>query len=105
MLFRSVGLFLFRSQEEADAERAQFYTVRPDGTGLTRLTNFPKGHRRVFSASFSPDGTQIVYARANDGRERGDLWLMNADGTNHRRLYAVPAADSAPDWGGLASSP
>jgi hypothetical protein len=30
---------------------------------------------------------------------------MNADGTNHRRLYAVPAADSAPDWGGLASSP
>jgi TolB protein len=96
---------VFRSQEEADAERAQFYTVRPDGTGLTRLTNFPKKHRRVFSASFSPDGTQIVYARANDDRERGDLWLMNADGTNHRRLYAVPAADSAPDWGGLASSP
>jgi TolB protein len=96
---------VFRSQEEADAERAQFYTVRPDGTGLTRLTNFPKGHRRVFSASFSPDGTQIVYARANDGREHGDLWLMNADGTNQRPLYAVPAADSAPDWGGLASSP
>jgi len=92
---------LFRSLEEADAERAQFYTVRPDGTGLTRLTNFPKGHRRVFSASFSPDGTQIVYARANDRREHGDIWLMNADGTNQRPLYAVPAADSAPDWGGL----
>jgi Tol biopolymer transport system component len=96
---------VFRSQEEADAERAQFYTVRPDGTDLTRLTNFPHGHRRVFSASFSPDGTQIVYARANDDREHGDIWLMNADGTNHRPLYAVPAADSAPDWGGLASSP
>jgi TolB protein len=96
---------LFRSREEADAERAQFYTVRPDGTGLTRLTNFPNEHRRVFSASFSPDGTQIVYARASDHREHGDLWLMNADGTNHRPLYAVPAADSAPDWGGFAGSP
>lgn len=96
---------LFRSQEEGNVERAQFYTVRPDGTGLTRLTNFPNEHRRVFSASFSPDGTQIVYARAPDRRERGDLWLMNADGTNHRLLYAVPAADSAPDWGGFAGSP
>ncbi len=99
------SLILFRSREEAYAERAQFYTVRPNGTGLTRLTNFPKKHRRVFSASFSPDGTQIVYARANDHRERGDLWLMDADGTNHRRFYGVPAADSAPDWGGLTSSP
>ena len=93
---------LFRSQEEADAERAQFFTVRPDGTGLTQLTHFPKGHRRVFSASFSPDGSQIVYARANDGRERGDLWLMDADGSNQRPLFAPAAADSAPDWGGAA---
>lgn len=92
---------LFRSQEEADAERAQLYTVRPDGTGLTRLTHFPNEHRRLFSASFSPDGTQIVYARANDDREHGDIWLMNADGTNQRPLYAVRAADSAPDWGAL----
>ena len=91
---------LFRSQEEADAERAQLYTVRPDGTGLTQLTNFPYEHKRVFSASFSPHGDQIVYARANDDKEHGDLWVMNADGTNPRPRYAVPAADSAPDWGG-----
>ena len=96
---------LFRSQEEADAERAQLYTVRPDGTGLTQLTNFPYEHKRLFSASFSPRGDQIVYARANDDKERGDLWVMNADGTNPRPLYAVPAADSAPDWGGLPGSP
>ena len=87
---------LFRSQEEADAERAQIYTVRPDGTALTRLTNFPHEHKRVFSASFSPDGTQIVYARANDDKERGDIWLLNADGTRQRPLYDVTAADSAP---------
>jgi Tol biopolymer transport system component len=96
---------LFHSNEDGDVERAQFYTVRPDGIGLTRLTNFPFEHRRVFSASFSPDGTQIVYGRANDRRERGDLWLMNADGTNHRPLYTVAAADSAPDWGALPTQP
>ena len=96
---------LFRSEEEGEADRAQFYTVRPDGTALTRLTNFPFEHKRVFSASFSPDGTQIVYGRANDNRERGDLWLMNADGTNQRPLYAAPTADSAPDWGALPTPP
>jgi Tol biopolymer transport system component len=96
---------LFHSEEDADVERAQFYTVRPDGTGLTKLTDFPFEHRRVFSATFSPDGTQILYARAPDQRERGDLWLMNADGTDQRPLYTVPAADSAPDWGSRPPAP
>ena len=85
-------------------ERANSLLGRPRfGTAIFVMnadgTHFPFEHRRVFSASFSPDGTQIVYGRASDRRERGDLWLMNADGTNQRPLFAVPAADSAPDWG------
>jgi Tol biopolymer transport system component len=87
---------LFRSNVGFNDQRSQYFTVRPDGTGRTRLTSFPAG-RRLFSASFSPDGTQIVFAIA-DPLGRGDLWVMNADGTAAHPLLLDPAADSAPDW-------
>ena len=90
---------VFRSNEEVDDERSQYYTVRPDGTGLTQLTHFPfsKGHR-LFSAAFSPDGSQIVFGRA-DGTGRGDIWVMNADGSNQHTVLTAKPWDSAPDWG------
>jgi TolB protein len=88
---------LFHSNEGADVERAQFYTVRPDGSGLTQLTHFPFAKQRLFSASFSPDGRQIVFAKA-DAKGRGDAWIMNADGSGARLLLNVPPWDSAPDW-------
>ena len=90
---------LFRSKVDVDDERSQFYTVHPDGTGLTQLTRFPFTHRRLFSASFSPDGSQIVFAKAGDAKGRGDIWIMNSDGGNPHPIQAAKPWDSAPDWG------
>ncbi|MFL5839728.1 MAG: hypothetical protein ACJ77Z_04665 [Thermoleophilaceae bacterium] len=87
---------LFRSNEDTN-KQSQYYTVRPDGTGLTQLTHFPRG-TKLFAATFSPDGSQIVFARG-DAKGRGDLWTMNADGTSPKPLLQAPAWDSAPDWG------
>jgi Tol biopolymer transport system component len=89
---------LFRSNEDVNDERSQYYTVRPDGTGLTQLTHFPFTHRRLFSATFSPDGTQIVFAKA-DAKGRGDVWIMNADGSNPHPVQTAKPWDSAVDWG------
>jgi Tol biopolymer transport system component len=90
---------LFRSLEDVNDDRSQYYTVRPDGTGLTQLTHFRfSPHRRLFSAAFSPDGSQIVFARA-DSSGRGDIWLMNADGSNAHSVLSAKPWDSAPDWG------
>jgi TolB protein len=89
---------LFRSKVDVNDERSQFYTVRPDGTGQTQLTHFPFTHSRLFSASFSPDGSQIVFAKA-DRKGRGDIWLMNADGSNPHPVQTAKPWDSAPDWG------
>jgi Tol biopolymer transport system component len=90
---------IFRSKEDVDDERSQYFTVHPDGTGLTQLTHFQfsRGHR-LFSAAFSPDGSQIVFARG-DGTGRGDIWLMNADGGNPHPILTAKPWDSAPDWG------
>lgn len=89
---------LFRSNVEVDDERSQYYTVRPDGTQLTQITHFPFTKRRLFSASFSPDGQQIVFGKA-DSKGRGDVWIMNADGSNPRPVLTVKPWDSGPDWG------
>jgi TolB protein len=89
---------LFRSNLDVADDRSQFYTVRPDGTGLTKLTAFPFAKRRLFSASFSPDGRSIVYGQA-DASGRGDLYVMNADGTGAHLVLQDQAWDSAPDWG------
>lgn len=89
---------LFRSKVEVDDERSQYYTVRPDGTGLTQISHFPFTKRRLLSASFSPDGQQIVFAIA-DAKGLGDIWIMNADGSNLHPVLQAKPWDSAPDWG------
>lgn len=44
--------------------------------------------------SFSPDGDQIAFASLRDGN--AEIYLMNADGTNVRRLTDHPAWESHP---------
>jgi Tol biopolymer transport system component len=47
--------------------------------------------------SWSPDGSQIVFW---SNRETGlhQLWIMNRDGSNQRRLLESPANDWDPVW-------
>ena len=44
---------------------------------------------RVGAYSLSPDGTKIAYGADEGGDERWALWVMNADGTEARRLSTV----------------
>jgi TolB protein len=63
------------------------FVVRPDGTGLKRLTHSPRADR---FPRWSPDGTKIVFERFPDEdremRLGRDVWLMNADGSDQRKL-------------------
>jgi len=64
------------------------YTMNPDGSDVRQLTNLGPDSDS-FWESWSPDGTQIVFAeyRAPSFRH-GQLWLMNADGSNQHLLLA-----------------
>jgi Tol biopolymer transport system component len=51
-----------------------------------------------FNASFSPDGTRIVYASTRSG-DSGDIWVAAADGSGPQRLTGdLAGAHAAPQW-------
>lgn len=67
------------------------YTVNPDGTGLSRLTDSP-GYDA--EGSYSSDGKHIVFTSSRDGDP--DLYIMNADGSGVRQLTNQKGYDGGP---------
>ena len=70
----------------------EIYT-RVIATGETkRLTHGP-GHESF--PSYSPDGTQIIF-NSDAEKENNDVYLMNVDGSNVRKLTDGPGWDACP---------
>ena len=80
----------------------EIFTTNPDGTGERQRT--PTTPRAFNSSpSYSPDGTKIAWERVvvgpngpNLSRDDGDIWVIDADGTNKKRLTGSPADDFGP---------
>jgi len=76
-------------------DESEIWTVHPDGTALTRLTDL--GHAE--SPRWSPDGRQVLFVWRVFGGERRELWVTGADGAGARPLLQandVVAADWSP---------
>lgn len=63
------------------------YTINPDGSDLRQLTNRGSDNS-AFWESWSPDGKQLVFNEYPSPDFLGQLWLMDADGSNQRLLLA-----------------
>ena len=65
---------------------------------VTQLTSDPLGapvHDE--GPAWSPDGTMIAFTSERSD-PLGDVWIMQADGTNPRRLTDNAILDESPDW-------
>jgi hypothetical protein len=73
-----------------------------DGTNITRLTYNPVDHDNDRDSRWSPDGKKIAFAssfRDVSGHDlKGEIYVMNADGTNTTRLTNNMDFDRSPSW-------
>jgi TolB protein len=65
--------------------------MNPDGSDVRQLTNFGPDSSAYWE-SWSPDGKLIVFSKFSppDLFLNGQLWIMNADGSNQHLLLAEP---------------
>lgn len=101
------GRIVFESRQSGTS---QIFTIDPDGSDRIRLTH---GDRSAIAPSWSPDGTEIVFAFDSLGSTAGwPLYRMAADGTNIRALKVLQTLEDGfkrlllgdrPDWSPLGS--
>jgi len=64
------------------------YTMNPDGSDVKQLTNLGPDNSGAFWESWSPDGKQIAFTEFRPPDYEGQIWVMNADGSNQHVLLA-----------------
>ena len=90
------GRLAFQLEAPAgDHTQNDIYTVRPNGSGLTALTNTPD--QNEFAPAWDAVGQRITFWRAPAPFGPGSIWTMDADGNSQRQLTSgIDARD--PVW-------
>jgi Tol biopolymer transport system component len=84
--------FLGRNGRIAFVQGPDIFVMNPDGSDVRQLTSFTDDNS-AFWENWSPDGRQLVFSRFPAPDFFGQLWLMNADGSNQHLLLTDPGFD------------
>jgi Tol biopolymer transport system component len=98
-------LIFCSSMNEKSVWDQQIYVIDTTGNNLKKLTSGGYNEHGVFA----PNGERIVWMTNIDNKNKGtDWWMMNADGTNKKRLTFFndkksPQYEGHARWAGLVS--
>jgi Tol biopolymer transport system component len=95
----SAGSHLVFAQKPIGAsdDAAEIFVVRVDGSGLQRITD--NAYWDLYPA-WSPDGSEIAFLSMRGDDEDLDIYVMDSDGGNARKLYDSGSHDADIDWAG-----
>lgn len=79
---------------------SDLYLIHPDGSGLIAITTAgAAGESDQIGAAWSPDGTRLLFTVVPGGPvKRGDLWIVDLDGSDLTRLTDAPAQYFGYSW-------
>ena len=86
------------ANHSVSTQSANIATMRPDGSGLKRLTQFRDPQTNAYFGSYSPDGQLLAY-RLEDHGQYG-LYRMHTYGSHQQAI--IPLSTFRPsliDWG------
>ncbi|MFR9749411.1 TolB family protein [Nocardia sp. 004] len=95
-------------------DRIETYLMDADGRNIRPLTGegtalpSPDPYHSTTLPAFSPDGTHLLVTRSTQNSAKvvtgSEIWVMNPDGSDPRRLTEPNQPATAASWGGNSSS-
>ena len=82
--------------EERDEYLSSIWVVDADGRGAPR--RFTAGPKRDRDPRWSPDGTRLAFVSEREGKKKGQLYVMPADGGEPTRLTDERHGVADPVW-------
>jgi TolB protein len=92
-----VWVVFTRCQNVSNGNGCAIYRIRTDGSGLTPVTDFQLA-LNDWEPVYSPDGMTIAFDSFNRDGFVVAIWLMNADGSDIRRITPPELECINPHW-------
>lgn len=92
-----VWVIFTRCQNVSNGNGCAIYRIRTDGSGLTPVTDFQLA-LNDWEPVYSPDGMTIAFDSFNRGGFVVAIWVMNADGSDIRRVTPPELECINPHW-------
>ncbi len=93
------GQWLAVAEQMENGRRSRIVLISPETAEKRILTNPPETFRGDSYPSFSPNGSEVVFARTGEAAINCDLWIQSLDGSEARRLtFEERGQISSPTW-------